>query len=72
MKRHQINIDTLSGKTWASCSTCKLSSKQGTKAKAEAWAHKHQEDVLNNVRIKSMAKKSRPFRSWKEHPPWNK
>jgi hypothetical protein len=71
MKRHQINISTSSGKTWASCSTCKLSSKQGTKAKAEAWAYKHQDDVLNNVLIKSMAK-SRPFRSWKEHPPRNK
>lgn len=47
MKRHQIHIlSSRPGKTWASCSTCKQSSKQGTKADAEAWMVKHQEEVL--------------------------
>jgi hypothetical protein len=46
-KRHQIHILTSRpGKTWASCSTCGRSSKQGTKADAEAWMAKHQEEVL--------------------------
>jgi hypothetical protein len=48
MKRHQIHIFTSNpGKTWAACSTCGRASKQGTKAKAEAWMVKHQDEVLN-------------------------
>lgn len=46
MKRHQIIILTSRpGETWASCSTCGRCSKQGTKANAEAWMTKHQEEV---------------------------
>ena len=57
MKRHQIHIHTSKpGKTWASCSTCGLSSKQGTKVSAEAWMAKHQEDVQRCVsEIKTFA-----------------
>jgi hypothetical protein len=59
MKRHQINIFTSRpGKTWASCSTCRRASKQGTKANAEAWMAKHQEEVLNTPRPKKQKRRS--------------
>jgi hypothetical protein len=48
MKRHQIQIHTSRpGKTWASCSTCGRSSKQGSKANAEAWMADHQNRAIN-------------------------
>lgn len=48
MKRHQIQIYTSRpGKTWASCLTCGRKSKQGSKANAEAWMTRHQDEVIN-------------------------
>jgi hypothetical protein len=62
MKRHQIHIFTSQpGKTWASCSTCGRSSKQGTRVNAEAWMTKHQEEVLNNPK-KQKRRSGRPSR----------
>lgn len=46
-RRHQIQIFTSDrGKTWASCSTCNRSSKQSTKAIAEAWMTQHADETL--------------------------